>query len=132
MTRAWREQTNGGAHIARLEESGQSVARYCEAHGLKPKTLLWWRTELRSREREGRSGHRKTRTRGAPSGTPKATSPTVKLAKVIPRSAHSKQVTPEAPMGLRITVAGAEVFIEPGCERELFRMALTVLREGER
>lgn len=119
------------AHIARLEESGQSVGSYCEAHGLKAKTLLWWRSELRSREREGRSGHRKAAAAATPSETRKAKRRPVRLAKVIQRSAPSKKVASKASAGLRITVAGAEVLIEPGCERELFRMALAVLREGE-
>jgi len=55
----------------------------------------------------------------------------VNLAKVIRRSAPSKPVASKASAGLRIAVAGAEVLIEPGCERELLRMALAVLREVE-
>jgi transposase-like protein len=38
--------------IAAQEQSGESVARFAERRGLNSATLYWWRSRLRSRERE--------------------------------------------------------------------------------
>lgn len=35
---------------AAFEKSGQSLARFCKARQLKPKTFSWWRWRLRERE----------------------------------------------------------------------------------
>lgn len=37
--------------VAAFEKSGQSLARFCAARDLKPKTFSWWRWQLRERER---------------------------------------------------------------------------------
>ncbi|SRR5260221_3287068 len=38
------------ALAAAFEKSGQSLARFCTARQLKPKTFSWWRWRLRERE----------------------------------------------------------------------------------
>lgn len=118
----WRE------HIARWSESGGDVGAYCAQYGLQPTSMIWWRSELRRREREGRSGHkRKTAT---PLAKERTERPPVTLAKVVRSSAPPQP--PPSSVSLRIVVGGAELSVGAGCDHELLRTALAVLREGVR
>lgn len=119
----WRE------HIARCSESGANVHDYCAKHGLQPKSLIWWRSELRRRERDGGSGHRPKKAPQRPKARKDA--PSVKLAKVV-RASTPPVPPPSSIDGLRISIAGAEVSVAAGCDYELLKAALTVLREGVR
>lgn len=116
----WRE------HIARCSESGGDVAAYCAEHGLKPKTMIWWRSELRRREREGRTGHKRKTAK-----QPRMERPRIKLARVVCGSPPRVE-PPSSSVSLRIAVAGAELSVGAGCDHELLRTALVVLREGVR
>jgi len=115
------------AHIARCEEIGRGPHEYCSEHGLNASTMSWWRSELRRRDQEGRDGHKpKGAKKKAPSSKP------VKLAKVIRRTASSEEARSPVSNGVRLAIAGAEVFVEPKCDRQLLADVIALLRGATR
>ena len=40
------QQEHMQRHLSRWQESGQSIASYCRAHGLKEYSFHYWRTKL--------------------------------------------------------------------------------------
>lgn len=115
-------------HIARQERSGQSVAEYCEAHGLVARSLTWWRSELRNREREGRTGH-KQKVPQKPATVSRTNLSAVKMAKVV-RAAPAASESTQKAGGLRVVLGGAQIFVDGNCDRRLLTELLAALGNG--
>lgn len=105
--------------ITRFEDSGQSVGRFCEAHGLARKTFSWWRWRLRD-ERTPAPKTRATRRR----------QPTVRLlpVKVTLPTSGPEFMERNRTAPISITVGGVDVRVEVGTDATYVATLVSELR----
>ncbi len=99
--------------VRRWKASGLSAKDFAEGEDFRAKTLSWWASELKRRERDGKPSWQKSK------------SP--KLARVVRKAEAQAPST-----GVVVRLGGAEVLVAPGTDRKLLGDVVEVLRGGAR
>ena len=101
--------------IKAWQESGLKAEEFAKGKGFRAKTLVWWSSELKRREKRVGS-------RAVPKHTPRG-GKSLRMARVIP--------APSKPVGtLTVRVGGAAVELERGFDHELLAEVVRALRGG--
>ncbi|MCC7534925.1 MAG: hypothetical protein IT379_01860 [Deltaproteobacteria bacterium] len=101
-----------------LEGSGASTRDFAERHGLNRRTVVWWRSYFRRRDREA-----------------KRSAPVVQFATVQRSVARASARSETGVTGLAIFSGGVRIGVQPGFDPETLTALLDVLdarHEGRR
>ena len=99
--------------VARWRASGLTAREFGALHGISKKQLQNWAYRL---------GQRAKRKEGS-------TTPAVRLLRVVRSAKTSKPVRTEVRSGIRLSLAGAAVDVEPGFDEATLRRLIVVIKE---